>query len=115
MRRRPLPPYGRQYLDQRPSSGVWIACGPGAWDFTKRKPFPVMVLPQNSQPTDFRWPAHPGGAVIFECGELNDDRLRSMAAELIYSGSPFVVAIREALLCCDPRHFFYPEANNAAA
>ena len=115
MNAKPLPPFGKQWRDSPPSAGLCVAYGPNAWNYSKAKPFPVLVLPSDQKPTDFRWPSHPGGAVIFERGDYNDDCLTALATELLSAGSPFVVAIREALTGSDPRTFFYPEVESAAA
>ncbi len=113
--RRHLPPYGAQYLAAPPSAGLCIAIGPDAWDYAKKKPFAVLVVPDDNQPSDYRWPSHPGGALIFERGIYDNHRLTAMATELLVAGSPFVVAIREALLDDDPQTFFYAEADNVEA
>ena len=112
MNGKPLPPFGKQWGDSQPSAGLCVAYGPNAWNYSKAKPFPVLVLPNDKKPSDFRWPSHPGGAVIFERGEFDDDRLAELANELLLAGSPFAVAVREALMGSEPRHFFYPEAAN---
>jgi len=111
-----LPPYGKQYLEQRPSAGIWVAIGPGAWDFAKVRSFPVMVLPEDREPSDFDWPADGQPALIHERGGCNDERLRAMATALLIAGAPSVVAIREALLDKDdPRLFFDPVNQDVAA
>ena len=111
-----LPPYGKQYLEQLPSAGIWVAIGPGAWDFAKIRSFPVMVLPEDREPHDFDWPSNGQAALIHERGDYNDDRLNSMAEALILAGAPTVVAIREALLIDgDPRVFFDKEYEDVAA
>ena len=109
-KRKPLPPFARKFLETPPSAGLWIAIGPGAWRFAKKKSFPTLVLPQQNEPSDFRWPSHAGGALVFELGELNEERLEAIATELLVAGCPFVVAIREALMSEDPRHFFYVDS-----
>lgn len=112
---KPLPPYGKQWLADPPGAGLWVAIGPTAWNFAKARAFPVPILPDDAEPADYRWPAHRGGATIFECGIFDDDRLSAMATELLTAGSPFVVAIREALLDSDPHVYFYKDAQNVAA
>ena len=110
-----LPPFGKQFKPV-PSSGVRVCLGPGAWGKSKAHAFPIMVLPQDKTPSEYRWPSDDGPALIFECGEYNDDKLDSMAAALLRAGSPSAIAIREALLDdYDPRVFFYPEVTHAAA
>lgn len=114
-----LPPYGRQFLDQRPSAGPWVAIGPGAWKFAKGFHFPVMVLPDDASPCDFRWPSDGKAALIHERGVCDDNRLRAMAEALIQAGAPSVVALREALADFttrdDPRVFFDPEVLDVTA
>ncbi len=101
-----LPPYAKQYLEQRPSAGIWVAIGPGAWRFAKTRSFPVMVLPEDHEPGDYEWPANGQPVLIHERGQCDDERLNAMAKALLLAGSPCVVAIREALLDNgDPRVF----------
>ncbi len=101
---RRLPPYGRQYLEDPPSAGLWVAVGPGAWEIAKGKSCPVVVLPPGSKPSDYEWPATSGAALIFETGPLADDLLHELAKTLMLAGAPSVVAIRESLFksseCC---------------
>ena len=99
-----LPPYGRQFIDNPPSAGLWVAVGPGAWNLAKSKPFPVVVLPIDKRPCDYEWPSVAGAALIFETGSLNDKLLHELAQALVLAGANSVVAIRESLLrsrdCC---------------
>ena len=117
MNRRRLPPFGKQYLAQKPSAGMWIAIGPGGWSFAKSRSFPVLVLPEDAEPSDFEWPTDGGPALVHERGQFDDDRLRSIAEALLRTGVSSVVAIREALLDddYDPRVFFDAEVKRAAA
>lgn len=111
-----LPPYGQQYLEQRPSAGIWVATGPGAWRFARVRTFPVMVLPEGSKPSDYEWPSNGQPALIHERGECDDERLHAMAKALLLAGAPSVVAIREVLLDAgDPRVFFDPVTKDVAA
>jgi len=113
-----LPPFGKQFKSSQ-KSGIRVAIGPSAWGKAKAHAFPIMVLPQDKSPSEYRWPSDGGPALIFECGEFNDDRLDSMAAALLRAGCPSAIAIREALSSLktndDPRVFFYPEVTRAAA
>lgn len=101
---RRLPPFGRQYLDNPTSAGLWVAVGPRSWDIANQKPFPVVVLPPGAQPADYEWPTTAGAALIFETGPLDDDLLHDLAETLMLAGAPSVVAIRESLFqspeCC---------------
>ena len=111
-----LPPYGKQYLEDRPSAGIWVAIGVGAWQFAKVRTFPVLVLPEDKEPADFEWPTDGGPVLIHERGPCDDERLHAMAKALMLAGAPSVVAIREALLDkYDPRVFFDPVSNDVAA
>ena len=110
-----LPPFGKQFQPV-PPSGVCVAIGPTAWDFQKRHHVPIMVLPDDANPENFRWPPDRRPALIHERGEYNDDRLQTMAKALIDAGASSVVAIREALLDShDPRIFFDPVVQDVAA
>ena len=111
-----LPPYGKQYLEERPSAGIWVAIGPGAWRFAKARSFPVMVLPEDCEPGDYKWPSNGRPVLIHERGVYDDERLHAMARALLLAGAPSVVAIREALVDAgDPRVFFDPVAEDVAA
>ncbi len=114
-----LPAFGKQFQPV-PISGVRVAIGPGAWDFQETYCHPIMVLPDDANPDNFRWPSDGGPALIFECGEYNDIRLRSMAEALLLVGASSVVAIREALadpnqFGTDPRVYFDAEVIDVAA
>ncbi len=110
-----LPPFGKRFQPV-PCSGVRVAMGPTAWDKAEAHTFPIMVLPQDKNPGEYRWPSDGGPALIFECGEYNDNRLRAMAEALLRAGSPSAVAIREALMNdYDPRVFFDAEVVDVAA
>ena len=110
-----LAAFGKQFQPV-PPSGVRVAIGPTAWEKANAHAFPIMVLPQDKNPEEYRWPSDGEPALIFECGEYNDDRLDSIAAALLREGCSSAIAIREALLDdYDPRVFFYPEVTRAAA
>jgi len=115
----PLPPFGKQF-EPVPLSGVRVAIGPGAWDFQKKHHVPIMVLPDDAIPQDFRWPSDGGPALIHERGTYDDSRLRAMARALLIAGASSVVAIREALadpnqFGTDPRVYFDEEVLDVAA
>ncbi len=111
-----LPPYGKQYLEQLPSAGIWVAIGPGAWGFAKVRSFPVMVLPEDHEPSDYEWPSNGQPVLIHERGVFDDERLHNMAREMLLAGAPSVVAIREGMLDNgDPRVFFDPVTKDVGA
>ena len=114
-----LSPFGKQFQPV-PLSGVRVAIGPGAWDFQQRHHCPIMVLPDDANPEDFSWPSDGKPALIHERGIYDDNRLRSMAGELLRAGASSVVAVREALtdlnqFDTDPRVYFDAEALDVAA
>ncbi len=100
-----LPPYGKLF-QTAPIGGVRVAIGPGAWKFQEKHTHPIMVLPEDAEPGDFRWPVDNRPALIFELGIYDDNRLQAMAEALLRAGASSVVAIREALMDGDPRVFF---------
>ncbi len=114
-----LPPFGKQFQPV-PRNGIQVAIGPGAWDFQKRHRSPIMVLPDDANPSDFSWPCDGGPALIHERGTYDDDRLTAVAEALICAGASSVVAIRETLadlndFGSDPRVYFEPEVIDVAA
>ncbi len=110
-----LPPFAKQFQPV-PPSGVRVCLGPGGWDFQKKHHRPIMVLPDDPNPEDFKWPSDGKPALIHERGTYDDNRLRSMAEALLRAGASSVVAIREALLNdYDPRKFFDSEVIDVAA
>ncbi len=114
-----LPPFGKQFQPV-PPSGVRVAIGPGAWDFQKKHHCPILVLPDDADPSDFGWPSDSKPALIHERGTFDDNRLRSMAGALLRAGASSVVAIREALadlnqVDTDPRVYFDAEVIDVAA
>lgn len=109
-----LPPYGKQF-DPVPRSGVRVVFGPNAWIFAQRYSHPIMVLPEESQPSDYRWPSDRRPALVFECGTYDNERLTDLARVLLIAGASTVVALREALTHSDPCVFFDAEvARNVA-
>jgi len=94
--KKPLPPYGKYFVGRPPSCGVWIACGPNAWDFTKLKPFPVLVLPDECDPADFRWPVADQDVLLIEVGTYDTERVERIAQVLLESGARLVYPIRTA-------------------
>ena len=110
-----IPPYGKLFHPV-PKSGVRVAIGPGAWDFAKTHYYPIMVLPDDTAPCDFKWPSDGGPALVHERSDYNDDRLDEIGEALIRSGASSVVAIREVLLDeYDPRVFYDAEVLDVAA
>ena len=104
--KKPLPPFAKRWLADPPSAGVVVALGPDAWAKAKARVHTCLVLPDESDPSEFRWPSNNQPALIFETGPPNDQRLQQMAEALIRAGTPSVVALRESLLDSDPRVFF---------
>ena len=112
---KPLTPFGRQFQPV-PKSGVQVAMGPGAWLFQKTHHCPIMVLPEEAEPADFKWPSDGNPALIHERGAPDDNRLYAMAEALLYAGTSSVIALREALLNSpDPRIYFDAEVLDVAA
>lgn len=110
-----LPPFGKQF-EPVPHGGVRVAIGPGAWKFQEKHSHPIMVLPEDAKPRDFRWPSDGKPTLIHERGEYDDEKLLATAAALLNAGASSVVAIREALLRdFDPRVFFDREVIDRAA
>lgn len=103
-----LPPYGKLF-EPVPRSGVRVVIGSDAWIFADQCGHPIMVLPEDSQPSDFHWPSDKRPALVFEWGTYDDERLTEMALALLTAGASSVVAIREALMNSDPRVFFDAE------
>ncbi len=109
-----LPPFGRQF-EPVPRNGIQVAIGPGAWDFQKRHRSPIMVLPDEANPSNFRWPSDGQPALVYEWGACDDERLHAIAEALLQAGASSVVAIREALLAeRDPRVFFDPAVQHVS-
>jgi hypothetical protein len=79
-----------------------------------------MVLPDDANPDDFKWPSDGKPALVHERGTYDDTRLRAMARALLMAGSSSVIAIREALadlnqFGTDPRVYFDAEVIDVAA
>lgn len=114
-KRRPLPPFGKQYLNLHPDSGVRVAIGFGAWDFANAaRPGRVMVLPAGTSPTTFRWPVNGQPALVHELGPVDDDQLAAMARALLAAGAPSVVALRHSLLATSDCRVFFEAADHVA-
>ncbi len=92
---RRLPPFGKRYQQQGCDLGAWIACGPGGWEVARASSFPLMVLPDGADPTDYRWPVHGQIVTITEHGTDEPELIRGLAYELIGSnGAEAVIARR---------------------
>lgn len=98
MIRKPLPPFGHAFTQSRTAAGAWVAIGPGAWGFTRLKPFPVMVLPPDRDPFAYAWPVRGLVVTLIEVGDFDTDRLNRTAYALLLAGARRVIALREALL-----------------
>lgn len=104
--KKPLPPFAKRWLADPPSAGVVVTLGPDAWPKSKARPHVCMVLPDECDPSELRWPTNRQPALILETGPPNDARLQCMAEALIRAGAPSVVALRDSLMDSDPRVFF---------
>ena len=102
-------------MQDPPSAGVVVALGYGAWEKAKARPHVCMVLPEDCEPSDFRWPTNRQPALIIETGPPNDVRLRCMAEALIRAGAPSVVGLRHSFMDSDPRIFFECGVSDCAA
>ena len=104
--RQPLPPFGKQWLRNPPSAGLVVAIGPDAWDRGQARSYVCLVLPEDRDPAQFRWPTNHKAALILESGPGDDVLLHHTAIELLRVGAPVVVALRECQMHDDPRVFF---------
>lgn len=92
---RRLPPFAKRYQQQGCELGPWITCGPGAWGAAKTSSFPLMALPDGTNPADYRWPVQGQIVTIIENGIDAPDLIRGLAHELIGSnGAEAVIARR---------------------
>jgi len=96
MTRRPLPPFGRQFLASK--GNAWVALGERAWEIARSKSFPVMVLPPGADPYSYRWPVAGHVVTVIESGSYDTDRLERLALILMTDGARRVIACREALI-----------------
>ena len=112
-----LPPYGKRFLEEDSGAGPWVAIGSGAWKFAGKKPFPVMLCPDKSDPADFHWPVQGLDVILIETGRPDDARLKNVVQIILESGARMVLAIREALLGLrkgqSPGSFFYRDLSDA--
>ena len=104
--RQPLPPFGKQWLRKPPSAGLVVAIGPDAWDTAQARSYTCVALPEDRDPSEYRWPTNHKAALILESGPGDDVLLHHTAIELLRVGAPVVVALRECHLHDDPRVFF---------
>ncbi len=106
---RKLPPFGREHLERGRQDCAFVAMGPGAWALARRRLqfYPVMVLPDDADPFDYRWPVTGRPVLLLEFGSFDTDRLERVALALLRAGAPIVTTIRDALL---PNHSAPPYA-----
>ncbi len=88
-----LPPYGREYLAKKPSSGAWVIVGSDAWLYVEWKSFPVMVLPPGDDPAAYHWPVAGEDVILMQHGDADEADVERTILELLRSGARLVVAI----------------------
>ena len=95
-----LPPYGKQYIDERPALGPWVYFGAQAWrraealELVDAVNYPAMVLPPERQPEEYKWPVRRQDVLALETGPPDDMRLRRLVQVLLESGAASVVVRR---------------------
>ena len=103
--RKPLPPYGRQWIEAGAKYGPFVICGPGAWDMAKRRKrcgF-ALVAPDDRDPLDFDWSLLNGReTVLIESGGFDTPKLERVVFALLAAGVPLVFPIRTVMLDRDP-------------
>ena len=89
-----LPPNGRKFLANPGHACAWIVLGPGGWRFTRRKPWPVMLLEEGVDPTAYRWPVSGYEVFLVEVGCYDTARLERLAQVLLESGATMCYPLR---------------------
>jgi hypothetical protein len=72
-----------------------------------------MVLPENTDPVDFRWPVADQDVLLVEVGTYDTGKLERIAQVLLESGARMVLPIRTENF--DDRTFYWRSEKDAAA
>lgn len=97
---RNLPPFGREWLTRRNSSGYLnqgprVALGARAWDMAQNaRAIPIMVLAPGEDPVQYTWPVRDLDVLVFETWLPDDDALERLAQVLLTDGAVLVHTIR---------------------
>ncbi len=95
-----LAAYGKQ-VDNSSSQTLFIfAGGPRAWGRAKREYQTgvnrALVLPEKSNPSDYRWPVSGRGVIAIDYGvDLNEPLYEALSLTLLRQGSIGVIAIHQ--------------------
>lgn len=100
MTQRPLPPFSSRLKIRGPATRnqIVIAIGPWAWNYAKAdQGNRALVLPEDRDPFDFRWPVAGIEVLLLELGVFDTDRLERVALALLCDGAACVRALRSGL------------------
>lgn len=100
MSRRRLPPFACRLKLRGPATRdqIVVAIGPWAWNYAKADALNrALVLPEDRDPFDFRWPVAGIDVLLLELGVFDTDRLERTALALLCHGAACVRAIRSGL------------------
>jgi len=95
--RKPLPPYGRQWIEAGRRYGPFVFCGPGAWDLAARRTHCgfALVAPIDRDPLDLDWSLLAGRVtILIEAGGFDTELVERTALALLIDGAPHVRTIR---------------------
>lgn len=102
--RKPLPPYGRAFLES-PKNQVMIIQGPNSFKVARNLDFmSALALPPNESANSYRWPVQGRACHLVETGEDDDNRVEETAIALIRSGATLVKVSRTDL---DKHNYVY--------
>lgn len=96
--RKPLPPYGKQWLDAGGRYGPQVICGPGAWAFAEHRKHCgfALVAPHGQDPLQFDWSLLRGRAVLLiEVGGFDTAAMERLVYALLRDGVELVHPIRK--------------------
>lgn len=100
MKQRQLPPFAQRLKLRGPATQnqVIVAIGPWAWHYARTDGLNrALVLPDDADPFDLRWPVAGVEVLLLELGVFDTDRLERTALALLCDGAACVRALRSAL------------------
>jgi len=97
-----LPPFAKQLNPG--AREIWIYCGSNPWraaKFRSARKLPVLLLPPDKQPDQFRWPVSGKEVLMIQQGDFEVQKIPAFANLLFGYGAAVVRAVYgDGLVVC---------------
>ena len=89
-------PYSKQTIQAgTPTNDVRVFAGIDAWRQAKENSYPWrLVLPLDDNPNLYKWPVVNADVLLFDCGQITDNDLQTLACTLLVNGANVVRVIQ---------------------